>query len=357
MSARREPSDQHTLRQLIASAKVDKPWTNLTADDPEPVDYDWRSPCLFTPEMQHRMRDFLPRSINDIRKGLEGVFQSETRIALKGWEFHYRAQLEVASKQWQAYCAQLLDNEGNRVGFIMVDTPLAAQWVGRLLGGLSLKLEERSLSDLEKTLVMDAVSEVAKSFSTACEYLGGKAVSVTGESVAPNDYRLPGEAIDEYIKITYQFSRPPKPGEESSDESLAQESETKDSFSIVLSIHVLAAVVGLDLHTDHVIPPQQSHSHILGKVEEVPIRVDARLGGARLKLRDILDLHAGDVLVIDQKASLPIHAQIGGHPVLTAYPVKCGGRYALELASNVGTIPGIVPTSSNAPGQAPPQHQ
>ncbi len=340
------------LAQLVkAGQHTGEVYSGLNADDPPPVDYDWKSPSLFMPAQQRQMVDVLARAAGEMSSSLTNLFQSPARMTVTGWSQHFMGKIEMASKGWKAYCTPLLDGEDNRIGFVMLQPELAYNWVGKLLGGMSISRDDRDLSDLEATLVQDAVGEVVKSFSRSLEHFEANPITFSGDSVVLNDYRLPGERIDEFIRVDFRFRLPKVLEDEEGnavevvadeDEEGALEPEGENisgqTVSLTMKVDVLAPTVGLSLAKDHVQPSEKQQSHVQRLLMDVPIRVQAVLGEAQLPLRKILAVEVGDVLVIDQKAALPINARVSDTNVLMGYPVTSGGRYALQTVTVAGDI-------------------
>ena len=71
-------------------------------------------------------------------------------------------------------------------------------------------------------------------------------------------------------------------------------------------------------------------------VKRIPVKVQAELGGARLTLRELVHLQAGDVITLENCYDSPIRLTVEGRPKFTGQPGKVGQKFAIRIASRLG---------------------
>lgn len=179
------------------------------------------------------------------------------------------------------------------------------------------------------------ISKVPKDF-TAAEY------TVADALVGPCLDRI-CESLAEVIKlewsVTNRFCNP----------SMAQILPSQD---VVLSIYFQAAgdfLIGdlrlvlpfvsiepiLERFTRDAVTgaePGSSRPTVEKTVRNVPIELTAELGTARIRLRQLLDLQAGDVIPLDARLGQPAIVPVQGKPKFTAHIGRIGNRLGLQVA-------------------------
>jgi flagellar motor switch protein FliM len=67
-------------------------------------------------------------------------------------------------------------------------------------------------------------------------------------------------------------------------------------------------------------------------VRDVPVEIAVELGNARLSLRQLLDLQAGDVVPLDTRVGAPAVVPVQGRPKFHGHVGKVGNRFAFQVA-------------------------
>ncbi|MCA8965911.1 MAG: FliM/FliN family flagellar motor switch protein [Planctomycetes bacterium] len=78
--------------------------------------------------------------------------------------------------------------------------------------------------------------------------------------------------------------------------------------------------------------PGSSRPTVEKTVRGVPIEIAAELGTARIRLRQLLDLQAGDVIPLDARLGQPAVVPVQGKPKFTAHVGRIGNRLGLQVA-------------------------
>ena len=66
-------------------------------------------------------------------------------------------------------------------------------------------------------------------------------------------------------------------------------------------------------------------------IRDIPLQVVVRLGATSLDVADLSRLRPGDVLVLDQRVTEPVFADIQGELELTAWAGREGNRQAIQV--------------------------
>jgi flagellar motor switch protein FliM len=73
--------------------------------------------------------------------------------------------------------------------------------------------------------------------------------------------------------------------------------------------------------------------HKLGvTVRDLPVDVAVELGGARIRLRQLLELQPGDVVPLDTRIGQPAVVPVMGKPKFTAHVGRIGNRLGVQVA-------------------------
>jgi flagellar motor switch protein FliM len=70
-------------------------------------------------------------------------------------------------------------------------------------------------------------------------------------------------------------------------------------------------------------------------VREMPVEVVVRLGNTSLRVSELTKLRAGDVLVLDQRISEPLQADVNGELRYRGWPGRSSSRQAFQIATLV----------------------
>jgi flagellar motor switch protein FliM len=77
--------------------------------------------------------------------------------------------------------------------------------------------------------------------------------------------------------------------------------------------------------------PEDARAAVLGHFEKAPVTVTARLGTADVKVRDLVSLAPGDVVVLRTGPEDPVTVAVDGVGIVRGRPARCEGRYAVHV--------------------------
>jgi flagellar motor switch protein FliM len=78
--------------------------------------------------------------------------------------------------------------------------------------------------------------------------------------------------------------------------------------------------------------PGAARQSVERNVKSVPIEIAAEIGQARIRLRQLLELQAGDVIPLDTRIGQPAVVPVQGKPKFTAHIGRIGNRLGIQVA-------------------------
>ncbi len=310
-------------------------------EDVPVAEYDWTVPNLFVPAQLKRLDDFGKRAAEVVSEGLKTLLRDDLRLLAAPIRQHYALALRRRLSGTTDYCIPLAVAEGQRCGLFQLPLRNALSWVDRLLGGGLARAEEeylRELSTVEQQLLWDIVATVTAALSAASRQAGGPAFEYA-DTVSSGEADLPGQDADGYCLLAFR-SRPsesPDAGEGAAGEEAAAGPAATLGASLLLRSDVLEPIALGAAGAAAPEPAGETRKKLLAHLERVDVAAAARLGKIHVPMRDILALEPGDVLVMDTGLAEPIELLAEGAVVLSGFPARCGGRYAMKITAAGGS--------------------
>ncbi|MCC7062178.1 MAG: flagellar motor switch protein FliM [Planctomycetes bacterium] len=84
------------------------------------------------------------------------------------------------------------------------------------------------------------------------------------------------------------------------------------------------------------VKPGAMKATVASTVRNVPLDLAVELGGARIRLRQLLDLQAGDVIPLQVRLGQPAIVPVQGKPKFTAHIGRIGNRLGIQVADVMG---------------------
>ena len=300
------------------------------------VDYPFDRPNRFTRAQLDRLGRFAEAAAQAVADRLAQALQATVTLAPRcAWEQHFTGSLREAAPASLTHVAAVTDEAGAAAGWIGVSSLCASQWLARLLGGCQSpqapepedaeqagqaeeadQAEPRALSDLERDLLADVAAGIAEALQAPAAAFGLAALgAVNGLSSWPAD---DADDADELCLM-----------------ELADAPDAPASVAILLTARLAAVLAG------EAAPPKaradraaQTPPPMLAHVERTAVDTHATLSGS-VRMRDVIALSPGDVLVLDQRTDDPVDLEVDGRTVMRGHPVRQDGQVALRFAEFV----------------------
>jgi len=310
MTDGRRTHDLAILQQLREAAHRRAGAATPPADT---VEYDWTCPHRFTAAERRRLDAFAQRTAERLGGALAALLRTVATFGAA--EVAERYASGTAHGETPVYRVALHDAAGDPCGLVQLPAVQARGWVETLLGGSAGPDKgERPLSSLESDLLLDLVSAIVQSLATASKEAGGPDLH-RGDAVIAEAEPVPVENDDEFCQLAFK----------------ATGDNAQDEVTVLLRSDLLDAIAGRSNATAETLTPKQAQARLLGHLSTAPVQVTARLGTARISVRDLMSLEAGDVVVLGTGASEPITVEVGGQAALRGAPATFDGRYAVQV--------------------------
>jgi len=308
------PNPDRMVHELLAAAKS-KPFSLSEATDAS--DYDWQSPCSFTSVQLQSLDRFAARVAEEISAALSRQLSDEVRFEPGRIRQYYAAQLSTIAGEAAKYYVPLVAKGGRACGFVVVPGDSARRWVVKALGS-STEVADKELSSLESALLVDIISDAAAVVDQLLRQAGGAAIDC-GKEISTDLPMADDDPSGIYTELPVK---------------VADEGD-QPSFSIVLDSDSIAPAARAKASRPTK-APEQIRQDILAVIKQVRLTGEAWIGTAELPMREIMQLAEGDVLLVRRKVGEPIELTANGKTVLVGHPVRCQGRYALQVIGWVG---------------------
>ena len=310
MSGGRHTQDLAILRQLREAAQ--RRAAAATPPD-DTAEYDWACPHRFTGAEHRRLDAFAERTAERLGEALAALLR--VRLTFGAETVAERYASAVADTEAPVYRVSLHDAAGGPCGMVQLPVVQARGWVEKLLGGSATPDEgDRQLSSLESDLLLDLVSAIVQSLATVSREAGAPDLH-RGEAVMAQAETLPVPNDAEFCELTFR----------------AAGNGNRDAVTFFLKSELLDTIAGRATAGKAPLSPKQTRARLLGHFGNAPVEVTARLGTARISVRDLMSLEPGDVVVLGTGVSEPIAVAVGGQVALRGSPAACQGRYAVQV--------------------------
>lgn len=77
----------------------------------------------------------------------------------------------------------------------------------------------------------------------------------------------------------------------------------------------------------------------LSLVLDVPVSLTIELGGARLPMREVLQLNVGSVVQLDKQADAPVEMSVNGKLIARGEVVVIEDRFGVKITEVLGVTP------------------
>ena len=312
------PNDQlvQTLLKRIAAAQTP---ARSEDSDIETTEYAWNTPNCFTLEQRKVLDIFANQTARQMSYSLTDLFRVETAVEVASITQHFAATLrkDADSLDDHHHYIPLMFDDNAEIGLISIAPQPGIELVGKLLGNSAPEgTDQKELSVLESDLLMDVVEVVVQAFNSTFEPANGK--PVTFRKAPPKGvYPLAGDETENYCKISFKLA-----GQEEGDIA---------SFLILTGIMERIANDGDDTDT----AARDSGAQMLNHVKKTPITAIAHLADARVSVRDMMGLQAGDVILTGKKINEPLELSVCGKMMFLGFPVTCMGQCALQITDQM----------------------
>lgn len=300
------------IQQLLAAVGVRA--QEDTSADIETVEYDWRLCRYFGLEQCERLAEFSTQLAQRCAESFSGLFRREFNVSVVSAVQHFERELFDSETPTADYMIGFGLKANDSFGLISVPPSSAMAWTAQLLGGdESPDQQERGLSTLEESLLLDIASGLVNAFSD--EYAAGDLICAGQATCSERPVQWQGD--EELFKITIEAK---------------QEGDEKGcQASFVVRCSQLDAVAGQDAADKNVLSAAQIKKLMMEHIHDMPVSITAKLGTVMVDFGDIMGLEVDDVLVLNKKVTEPVELLIEGKPFRYGRAARSEGNYAVTV--------------------------
>ncbi|MBN1817626.1 MAG: FliM/FliN family flagellar motor switch protein [Sedimentisphaerales bacterium] len=303
------------LRQMAASAGRRNP--SDTAPDYEL--FDWLKPHHFARENLSCFESFARKIEKQVLITFENLCHGQFEVSAGAYEQNYACMLadQAQSEQQKHYFLPLHVMGKERAGMVSIAPHSAASLVGYMLRDPDFACgEERDLTKLEESILMDVIAAITDAVARVFSENGGPAVQKASRFVK-GDWPIEYAGLEDLFTI-----------------AIVTTSET-DSVELhyIFAAEALEPILGVQAKDGPAQTPNELRDRIMETISEAPIQVEARLARALISLHDLMRLRANDLVVLQRRIHEPIDVLLNNRACFKAYPARTATKYAVVIAS------------------------
>lgn len=273
----------------------------------ESTDFDWSRPNAFTREALTRLGGLGTKLADDLSEVLREVLRNNAVLEAVPLVQHYGRELASLVQDRPGYGVRLVA-DGKGCGFLYLSAAAASGWVAGLLGAGAAPSQDRELSNLEATLLLDIVTAMVQKAAVSAPGLKG---------LKPDGGILRSPAADgdaarqEYCEFGFIATAGSPP-----------------AVALIVQSSAVASVVAPPAPRR---APEDVRKDLLKHIERVNVRGEVWLGQGQVPVRDLIALEEGDVLLLNRLVGESVHLVVQGKTVAAGTPAQSDGFYAVQI--------------------------
>jgi flagellar motor switch protein FliM len=284
----------------------------------ESTNYNWREPHYFNTEQLRKIGVFAEKYAASLSEKLGELCRDKFEVTAKPPCQYFAAELanRFTDKQNNDYSMPFGSNPEHPFGFVGIPQQTACIWARQLLGDSETEDKPgKSMSQLEESLLSDmavAIVGTLAKFYPAGEIKPAK-------TMIKGQWPLGNAQGEELCRITLGVK---KAGSQSGTE-----------FELIISCGKLDNQAGKTAGGENKMSAGDITKIIYEHLGSFPVCVTANLAAAEFGFEDILNLQAGDIMLldktVDEPVSLVVQEQVFGFGRLA----RCSDQYAVAVTA------------------------
>jgi flagellar motor switch protein FliM len=287
--------------------------TSVVADlNPDAKDYDWRASKFFSSEQLKKVEEFAAKFGENIAANFQKLFFYNFEVSVSSVSQHSAGEFMQPGGSVKYYLA--FNGKEQPAGIFVMPSQTANLWASQLLGDSKAEaVEEKELSQLELTLLLDVAGSAINAVSAA---YGETQFAAVGE--VSQKFPLELEAIQDICKVGLNIRK-------------ADSDKSVEAFVLFLSDKI-SAVAGQS-KTEN-IPQQNITKALMNHLQSVPVQMTIRLAGATLNLQQLMAIEPDDTILLDKKITEPVDVLYNNAVVFRARPARADENYAVVITES-----------------------
>ncbi|MBW8001545.1 MAG: hypothetical protein FVQ80_05935 [Planctomycetes bacterium] len=281
----------------------------------ETTDYDWNQPRYFSDEHMKVIEQFTNDFADALAKNFSKLYNTDFNASVNSNTQHFASKFQNAdSDEQKSNCCLAFGTEQDpHAGVIVMPVKTAIDWATQLLGDSEPSTEERDLSQLEETLLLDILNEMTKALSSA----HGGYQFIKDETIVKGNLPIKLQDSEELLKIELNIEK--------------TDSGNPSQVYILILSSKLASLVGKTDMSDQHFSPDDISEAIIENLQQMPVPVTTRLASTMFTFDQIMNLQPNDILMLGKEIDDTLEVIVEGKTVFRGKPAKCNGKYAVVI--------------------------
>lgn len=322
------------IRQLLAAVRLEP--GEDAAKNVELASYDWRRPHYFSQSQLNELKYFTENVSAAVAAKFTRLYRSDYGVTTESISEHFADEFLRHSSNGEQPDYYLLFGAGparspqTRAnasaeppswGCVGIPHRTALAWATQSLG--EAKPDEasaRSLSQLEKSLLLDIASLFIEALCESCDNYDFHAIGgiVTGQ--LPLDL----ESTKELCKVTFNAKQ--------------AGSQAAAKAYLLMPCDKLQPVAKTTAKTTENLSAEDVSKAIIGHLHQMRVSLTTQLGSGTLTFAELMSLSVNDILMLDAPVGEPVKLIVQGLELFKGRLAKSAGKYAVVIAEPAATV-------------------
>lgn len=302
------------IKQLLAAVRTG-PKEDVVQE--EATEFNWHEPRYFSCQQLVKLDDFTKKLATAVAGKFSGFCHNPFDVNVTSITFHFADEFlkQMSEGECEDFYLPFSLDQKQPCGFIGIPEQTAVVWARQLLGDSDSEESNATLSQLEKSLLLDLTSTLVEAFSSLHESADFR----PGRSLLTNQWPLKVHDTEELCRISFDVK---KTG-----------TEERSSAYLLILCEELNSVVGKVMQASNTFSAEEISKTLLNHLQGTTVTVTAQLVSTELTFEEIVTLQVNDILLLDKKVDEPVDLIMNGKAVYYGWPVKSAGQYAVTIAS------------------------
>lgn len=280
-------------------------------------DFDFTQSHHFGPKHLSIFESFAKKLEFQIQRTFETLCQGEFDIRAASTSQHYAVALaeRVKTQQKKDFFLPFAIDQQPQSGFLSCTPTTAMALVGYILRDTDFDSQQRELSDLEESILLDVTTAIGEAINTAFHLAAGPAFQLANRFVV-GDWPLQCVGLEDLFSIDIAITGPQNPME----------------LNLTVLASAMDSILGIQTKPGPKPSAKELSDRILRTMHQAPVELVARVTQSTMSLNDVMNLAPGDILVLNKKTVSPLDLLINKRPCFKAFCAKSSGKYAVVIA-------------------------
>jgi flagellar motor switch protein FliM len=296
-------------RHLVAPAEAPAQAQSAT--------FDFTRSHHFGPKHLSVFESFAKKLEYQIQKSFETLCQGEFETHAASTSQHYAMAMaeRVKTQQKTDFFLPFSIDQQPQSGFLACNSTSAISMVGYMLRDGDFDSQQREMSDLEESILLDIMTAIGEAANTAFHIASGPALQLANRCVV-GDWPLQYVGMEDLFSIDITITGPQTPIE----------------LTLTLLASAMDPILGIQTKPGPKVSTKELSDRILRTMHRAPVELVARVTQATMSLNDVMNLVPGDILVLNKKTVSPLDLVVNRRPCFKAFPARSSGKYAVVIA-------------------------